>query len=132
MSQSSLGRNSFRVNLWKFFKPVVILVPIIMAGVGVSFLFWGEFSPRAYSDRLFWAGIGTMMVGGFVIWAALGSYRTLGTPSILTAPGDAPIAHERIREHMKMNAGRYTFILRMLLIGGICIAASALVEVLSR
>ena len=118
--------------VWRFMMPVLIAVAVIVVGVAVSFVWWGPFSFRVYSDRLFWGGIGCMVVGGFVIVASLGSYRTLGTPSILTAGGDARIATERIRDYLKTNSGRYSFVFRALSAGALCIAVAALTEVLSR
>jgi hypothetical protein len=56
----------------------------------------------------------------------------VGVTNVFTAPGDAPIAHSRIAEHMRMNASRYTFIIRMLSAGALCIAVAALVDILSR
>jgi hypothetical protein len=73
-----------------------------------------------------------VIVGGMAIWAALGSYSTLGTPNVLTAPGDARIAHWRIGEQIRMNAKRYGFTFRMAAVGIICIALSALIEILTR
>jgi hypothetical protein len=118
--------------IWRFWGPVLIIAASIIAVVALSFLLWGPFSFPAFSDRLFWCGIGAVIVGGFAIWAALGSYSTLGTPSVLTAPGDAPIAHERIREHIRMNAGRYRFTFRAFSIGAICLVVAILAELLSR
>jgi hypothetical protein len=127
MQEESVGRR-----VWRFFVPVVILVPIIAIGAGVSFLFVGEFSARAYSDRLFWGGIGAAIIGGFAVVASLGAYNTLGTPSVLTAGSDSRIAHERVADYLRMNAGRYTFVLRMVLSGAICIGAAALVDFFAR
>lgn len=117
---------------WRFLMPVLLIALAALAITGGTFFFWGEFSLRAYSDRLFWAGIAAIMVGGFTTWSALGSYSTLGTPNVLTAPGDARIAHGRVKEHLEMNARRYGFILRWFVAGGICMLISALVETLTR
>ena len=127
MEQDSITRS-----IWRFFKPVLIILALVLIGVGVSFAVAGEFSWLAYSARLFWGGIGAILVGGFAIVASLGSYSTLGTPSVLTAPSDARIAHERIGEQIKMNAGRYMLTFRMFAVGVPCIALSALVDVLAR
>jgi hypothetical protein len=118
--------------VWRFLMPVLIAVAIVFVVAGTSFLFWGEFSFPAYSGRLFWGGIAAILVGGFVVVASLGSYSTLGTPSVLTAPGDARVAHSRIVDHLRTNEKRYSFVFRMWAIGILCIAASALVDVLSR
>ena len=64
--------------------------------------------------------------------ASLGSYSTVGVTHIFTAPGDAPMAHSRIAEHMRMNARRYTFVTRMLVAGALRMAVAALVDIVSR
>jgi len=118
--------------IWRFLRFVLIVVAVVFVVVGFSFLFWGEFSFQAYSGRLFWGGIAAILVGGFAVIASLGSYSTLGTPNVLTAPGDARVAHSRIVDHFKTNEKRYTFVFRMWAIGILCIAGSALVDILSR
>jgi len=117
---------------WRFVRFVLIGTLVILAGVVTSFLIWGAFTFREYSTRLFWAGIGAVIVGAIAVWASLGSYSTLGARNIFTAPGDAPIATERIGEQMRMNAGRYKFTLRMSTVGILCIAISAAIEILTR
>jgi hypothetical protein len=116
---------------WRFLRVVLIVCGIVVAGAGLSFLVAGDFSWQAYSERLFWGGIAASLVGGFAVVAALGAYRTLGTPSVLTAPGDAPIAHSRVADYFQTNARRYVFTLRMILAGAICIGLSALVGTLA-
>ena len=127
-----MERPSAWSSVWRFFKPVLIILAVALLGTGGTFFAWGEFTLRAYSDRLFWASIGVILVGGFAVWSALGSYTTLGTPSVLTAPGDARIAHSRVKEHMAMNAKRYAVVLRFFVAGIICMGTSALMEVLTR
>jgi hypothetical protein len=117
--------------IWQFFRPVLIIALVVLVVTGLSFLLAGPFSVRVYSGRLFWGGIVAMLVGGMGTFASLGSYSTLGTTNILTAPGDAPIAHARIKEHMRMNAGRYRFIARMFISGAICMTISAVLEILT-
>lgn len=127
-----MERPGIWVSAWRFLKPVLIIIAIALLGSGGSFFVWGEFTWRAYSDRLFWASIGVIAIGGIAIWSALGSYSTLGTPNVLTASSDARIAHSRVKEHMAMNAKRYAFVLRFFAAGVICMAISALVETATR
>lgn len=117
--------------LWRFLRPALIAVGIVVVGAALSFLVAGEFSFQAYSDRLFWGGIGVGMLGGFAVVASLGAYSTLGTPSVLTAPGDARIAHSRVAEYLETNSRRYGFTIRMIFAGVLCIGLSALVNVLA-
>jgi hypothetical protein len=114
-------------SLWRFLRPALLASAIVVVGAALSFLIVGEFSIQAYSERLFWGGIGLSLLGGFAVVAALGAYSTLGTPSVLTAPADARIAHSRVGEYLQTNARRYAFTIRMILAGASCIAMSALV-----
>jgi len=118
--------------VWRFARTVLIVCGVVVAGAALSFLVAGDFTFQAYSERLFWGGIGASLVGGFAVVAALGAYSTLGTPSVLTAPGDARIAHSRVGEYLQTNARRYGFTIRMILAGAICIGLSALVGLLGR
>ena len=117
---------------WRFLRFVLIVTLAIMLAVVASYLIWGGFTVRDYGTRLFWGGIGATVVGGVAIWASLGSYSTLGMTSVFTAHGDAPIATERIAERMQMNAKRYGFTFRMVLVGVLCMSISALIEILTR
>ena len=119
-------------DVWRFVRFVLIVTLAILLGCAASYLVRGEFTLRDFGTRLFWAGIGAVVVGGIAVWASLGSYSTLGTPSILTASGDARIATERIGEYMRMNAKRYKFTFRMAAVGILCMGASALLEILTR
>jgi hypothetical protein len=121
--------------IWRFVWPTLIIAAAATLLAGATFLIWGQLSDlsiRSYSDRLFWAGIALIVVGGVAIVASIGSFRTLGTPSVFTAGADARNAQSRIQDHFNVNAKRYTFVLRFLASGVLCIAISALIEVLSR
>ena len=117
---------------WRWIRFVLIVLLAILLGAAATYLIWGNFTFRDYSTRLFWAGIGAVLVGAMAIWASLGSYSTLGTTNIFTAPGDAPIATQRIGEQIKMNAQRYGFTFRMAVVGLLCMGISAFIEFLTR
>lgn len=123
-------KKQLRTEWLKFFLPVIVLVPLVLLGVGISFLIWPGFSAAELSDRIAACGIGAAGLAALGVFAALGSYRTLGTPSVLTAPGDARVAHERVAEQMLANAKRYGFIIQMLLVMAICLGLAALVDLL--
>jgi hypothetical protein len=112
--------------------PILVIIASGLAVAAATFLVWKEFTIRAFSSRLFWVGIGMIVLGGITAISAASSYSTLGTPSIHTAGSDARIAHERIGETMKANLGRYAFSTRMFVSGISCIAISAAIEILTR
>jgi hypothetical protein len=120
--------------VWRSIWPILVIVAVAALVAGATFV-WnklGAFSLRAFSDRLFWAGIALIAIGGISAVASFGSYQTLGTPSVFTAGADARNAQSRIQDHFRTNAKRYRFVLRMALSGALCMAISALLEVASR
>lgn len=118
-------------NIWRFAWQILLITALALAAAAASFLITDTLTARAYSDRAFLAGIACIIIGGMGILASLGSYSTVGVTNIFTAPGDAPIAHSRIAEHMRMNARRYTFVIRMLAAGALCMVVAALIDIFS-
>jgi hypothetical protein len=121
--------------IWRFTWVVLVIIAAAVLLAGLSFFVGptkAAFSARAYSDRLFWAGIGLTALGGIVVVASIGSLATTGTPSVLTAGADARNAQSRIQDHFDVNSKRYGFVFRMVVPGAICIGISALIEVLTR
>lgn len=118
--------------VWRFVRPLLIAIVAVLGLVALSFAVRGPFSLRAYSDRLFWAGIIVIVSSLPVGIASLGSYSTSGTPSVMTAGPDARIAHARIAEYMRANAKRYLLVVRIAPVGIACVGLSALIEVLTR
>ena len=121
--------------IWRFTWPVLVIVAVAALLAGLTFVVWdklGAFSTRAYGDRLFWAGITLIVVGGVAVVASLGSYSTLGTPSIFTAGADARNAQSRMQDNFSVNSKRYGFVFRMLVSGVLCIGIGALVEIATR
>jgi len=128
-----LEEEHFGKKVWRYIWPLLVIWVAVVVLSALSFLVLkGEFTWPAYSNRLFWGGIVVVLVGGFAVVSVLGSLNTMGTPSVITAPGDARIAHEKIGEYLKTNSRRYGFSFRMFIVGALCIGTSALVEVLSR
>ena|GEM_PF-6965584 len=123
-------KKQVQTELFKFFLPVIVLVLLALIGVGISFLIWPGFSAAELSDRVAACGIGAAGLAALGVFAALGSYRSLGTPSVITAPGDARVAHERVVEQMLSNAKRYGFIIQMLLVMAACLGIAALIDLL--
>lgn len=121
-------------HIWRFLWPVLIIAAsaVLLAAISFWVIDKQAFTALAYSNRIFWAGIGLTVLGGFTVVASLGSMATVGTPSVLTAGADARNAQSRIQDYFSTNSKRYGFVFRMIVSGGICIAISAIIEILSR
>jgi hypothetical protein len=120
--------------IWRFVWPILVIAAAGALLTGLSFLFLKqeELSAQAYSTRVFWAGMILIVFGGFAAVASFGSLATTGTPSINTAGADSRVAQSRIQDHFRTNNKRYSFVLRMLVSGLICVGISALVDIASR
>jgi hypothetical protein len=116
----------------RFFKNVFLFDAIILTLVGASFLIVGGLTLRTYGDRLFWGGIGAIILGGISIFAATGATQMYGLPSVFTAGADSRNVQDRMDDLRKTIARRYGFAFRMCIVGSVCIGLSALIEVLTR
>ena len=70
-------------------KKMVGIALAVAAVVGVTFVYTGSFSARAYSDRLFIGGILVTFIGVFIFITIGGTRRNLGIPAIAKNTDDA-------------------------------------------
>ena len=130
-----MEKRGILAQIWHFVWPILVIVTAAALLTGLTFVIWaklGAFSLRTFSDRFFWVGIALIALGGVSVMGSLGSYQTLGTPSIFTAGADARNAQSRIQDHFRVNAKRYGFVSRMCVSGVLAIVMSALVEIATR
>jgi len=116
------------LNALRFCRDVLLADLGIFFVIAASFLFTGGFTFQTYSDRLLWAGIVAVLVGG-----AGGIFGGLAA----SVPGAAPRAHtsvqgldssERATNGRYGEAAHHKFAFRLWAIGLVCIAASVLVS----
>jgi hypothetical protein len=113
----------------KFILQGVLLVDVaILALVLLSFLFYGKFSAIAVSERVFWAGMVAIMMGGIAIAATAAAGHSFGVPIFIRKPEDAKKLLEKAPEIRAEQEKRYNAGARLWLIGMGCVAISALVE----
>lgn len=133
MSQNTPSTaGSFWPGIGKFVGIVVGIVVLLVGAAGLSFLRWGPFSLVAYSERVFWAGMGAMVLGGFAVFASMGAVQMYGIPSVFTAGADSRNFMDRFADVQRTVLARYRFSFVMFLVGMACVGVSALLEILSR
>ena len=111
--------------LWKKVLRVVLALCLV---AGLTFLFTGGFSFLAFSERIFWAGLLVIMVGGTIALAMMFSPKAFNFPFNIRKPEDAKkyidnIPAEREKNEQRLDAG-----IQLWLIGLTCIGISALVQ----
>jgi len=94
--------------------------------IGISFLFTGGFSEKAYSDRLFTAGIIITTVGVFVFITMAGTRKNMGLPTIAKTPEDARTLIERAQELREKAEKRYDAGAQVWIVGITCMVFSVL------
>lgn len=111
-----------------FLKKVLVVEVVICLGIALTFLLTGRFSFLAYSERLFWAGLIVVVLGGLVGFAVMFSGRGFGIPVMIRKPEEAKKLLDSFGEYRNEVEKRYDASLTMWVVGLICIAISALVE----
>ena len=98
--------------------------------VGISFLFTQGLNADSYSERMVWAGIAIVILGGLVLIGAGFSGVQFGVPTMIKKPEEAKrlIAHRD--EIQKLTEERQDYAIQIWLIGLTCIGIAALVQVL--
>jgi hypothetical protein len=97
--------------------------------VAITFIFTRNFSFLGLSERIFWAGLGTTLIGGVVAFAATFSGRSFGIPTIIRRPKEAKNLLDHFMEFREEVEKRNDVSIRLFVIGLGCIAISALIQV---
>jgi len=111
------------------FLRTAILIDLFLAAVtAVSFLFFGSFSSKDYSDRLFMVGIAVMVIGSLGLFAVIGASRHFGLPFNVTKPKDAKKLHDNIIDILRSTDKRYDVSIQIWVVGVLCIILSAVIH----
>lgn len=102
----------------------------ICAFVGISFVLTGNFSFEAYSNRLFWIGIGAGILGGLIL-IGIGLVGVGTGIRGLKDPGVARAMMEHDLQKRSEREERYDMCIQMWVIGLTCIGLSVLIGALS-
>jgi len=98
--------------------------------VGLSFIFTQDLNANSYSDRMVWAGIIGVLLGGIVLLGASSSGMQFGVPPLIKKPEEAKrlVAHEN--EIRMIKESRYDAAIQIWVIGLFSIGIGALVQIL--
>lgn len=113
--------------LLNYLKQLALIEAILCLLAGFTFIFTGRLSLIAYSERLFYIGVFVTLVGGFVAVAIM----LAGASVRFTKPEQARQAWDTILERRQIAEKRYDASIQVWLIGAVCIALSALLQVIS-
>jgi hypothetical protein len=94
--------------------------------VGASFIFMGDASAKAYSDRLFTVGILITFAGVFIFVTIAGTRRNLGIPSLAKTKEDARMIIDRAEELRDKAEKRYDAGAQVWAVGIACLVVSIL------
>lgn len=111
-----------------YFRDILLVDLGICLLVAVTFLFTKKFSFLAYSERIFWAGLVTTLLGGLVAFAAMFSGRSLGIPTIIRKPEEAKNFLDHFEEYIEEVNKRHDVSINLFIVGVGCIAISALIQ----
>jgi hypothetical protein len=94
--------------------------------VGASFMFIGDLSAQAYSDRLFTVGILITLLGVFVFVTIAGTRRRLGIPTLAKNTDEARKMLDHAEELRDKTEKRYDAGAQVWAVGIACLVLSVL------
>ncbi len=113
------------------FLGVILLVDLgLFIAVTISCQIGTHCTSTAWSERMFWVGIGVILLAAPAVFAMLSTSRSFSI-NPMTAGMDNKIALDIINSERQGMNKRVVYALRMGLIGAICIAISALIDILA-
>jgi hypothetical protein len=113
-----------------FVRRVVSIAVAIALLVGLSFLFFGEFSFPALSERLVWTGIGIALVGGILVFGQTVGGRNYGLPGMFTRSVHANDLINFNIEVRKSIDKKFDFTIQLFFIGVLVFGFGALINVI--
>jgi hypothetical protein len=111
-----------------YFRNIVLSDLAIGLLVSLTFIFKGQFSFLAFSERIFYAGIIVILLGAIVGIAAMFAGRSFGIPVIIRRPAEAKNLLDHFEEYRDEVERRYDVSILIWLVGLGCIGLSALVQ----
>jgi hypothetical protein len=114
------------------FVGVILLIDLgLFIAVTISCQIGTRCTALAWSERMFWVGIGAIILGAPAVVAMLSTSRSFSI-NPMTAGMDNAIALDIIQSERRGMNKRVSYALRMGSIGIGCIAISALIDILTR
>lgn len=114
-----------------FGKRAILTILGSMIVAGISFVFTGNMTLIAYSERLFWVGLIIILVGGILVFSLFDVRRSFGLPMIITKPEHAKALLEKSGDISKEKDKRIDLSISFWLFGILVIGVSALLQILA-
>ena len=111
-----------------FVRKVQLYVALLTVLVGLSFLFTKDFTAAAFSERLVWTGLGTALIGGFLVFGQTVGGRDYGLPGIFTRSvhaNDLINFNIEVRQNVEK---KFDFTFQLFLVGLILFVFGVLVD----
>jgi H+/Cl- antiporter ClcA len=116
----------------RYLRKVTLIVLGITALAAGSFVFTAGFTLQAFSDRMFWAGVVSMVIGGLGVMSMMNlNHNVLGLPNLVIRKEDARKLMDNNLDLRAAIEKRYDFGILFWFIGLVCIAIGALTTVIS-
>ena len=119
---------AFFKELLNYLKRFLVIDVMLCLLVLVSFFVTSNFSANNYSDRIFWVGIGAILLCGVGVLTIAIAGTDFGNPRDLLKAESAHSSTERFRNMRTALESRYDFCILMWLVGLSLIGISALVQ----
>jgi hypothetical protein len=110
-------------------KRILIFNLGIAVIVALSFIFTRDLNANTYSDRMVWAGIIFVVLGGLVVLGVTVVARDFGIPPLITRPEHAKKFVTHQKEIFERKEKRYNVAIQLFVIGLVCVAIGALVQI---
>lgn len=114
-------------NVLVYLRDVLLVDLVIIVLVAISFVV-GKFSFLAYSERIFWVGLGVTLLAGLVAFGAMFAGRSFGIPAIIRKPEEAKQLLDHMGDYRAEVEKRNDVSILLFGIGLGCIAISALIQ----
>lgn len=122
-------RNFFRKAIDYIARKILLYNLGVCVIVALTFIYTRDLNVNNYSDRMVWAAMIIIVVGGVVVLGVSAVASDFGVPPLITKPEQAKkyVAHQG--EIQQRKEKRYDVAIQLFVIGLMCVAIAAVLQV---